>query len=237
MDYLNLLFFLQDGSLTVGGQDIAGAADAVKKTVEINIIDEFIKGSYIYIPQIILSIIAVYIFVERSMALNKASKEEGNFMSKIRDYINEGKIDSAKNLCATTQTPVARMLEKGISRIGKDMSDVKAAIENVGKLEIYNLEKNISFLATAAGAAPMLGFLGTVIGMVEVFHSIQVNGPQLDKLGGGMMLAMITTVVGLVVGIIAYVAYNTLVSRIGKVIHKMEARAMEFVDILEQPGN
>jgi biopolymer transport protein ExbB len=227
MDYLNLLFFLQDGSLTVGGQDIAGAADAVKKTVEINIIDEFIKGSYIYIPQIILSIIAVYIFVERSMALNKASKEEGNFMSKIRDYINEGKIDSAKNLCATTQTPVAR----------KDMSDVKAAIENVGKLEIYNLEKNISFLATAAGAAPMLGFLGTVIGMVEVFHSIQVNGPQLDKLGGGMMLAMITTVVGLVVGIIAYVAYNTLVSRIGKVIHKMEARAMEFVDILEQPGN
>jgi biopolymer transport protein ExbB len=129
------------------------------------------------------------------------------------------------------------MLEKGISRIGKDMSDVKAAIENVGKLEIYNLEKNISFLATAAGAAPMLGFLGTVIGMVEVFHSIQVNGPQLDKLGGGMMLAMITTVVGLVVGIIAYVAYNTLVSRIGKVIHKMEARAMEFVDILEQPGN
>jgi biopolymer transport protein ExbB len=237
MDYLNLLFFLQDGSLTVGGQDIAGAADAVQKTVEINIIDEFIKGSYIYIPQIILSIIAVYIFVERSMALNKASKEEGNFMSKIRDYINEGKIDSAKNLCATTQTPVARMLEKGISKIGKDMSDVKAAIENVGKLEIYNLEKNISFLATAAGAAPMLGFLGTVIGMVEVFHSIQVNGPQLDKLGGGMMLAMVTTVVGLVVGIIAYVAYNTLVSRIGKVIHKMEARAMEFVDILEQPGN
>lgn len=237
MDYLNLLFFLQDGSLTVGGQDVAGAADAVKKTVEVNVIDEFIKGSYIYIPQIILSIIAVYIFVERSMALSKALKEEGNFMSKIRDYINEGKIDAAKNLCATTQTPVARMLEKGISRIGKDMSDVKAAIENVGKLEIYNLEKNISFLATAAGAAPMLGFLGTVIGMVEVFHSIQVNGPQLDKLGGGMMLAMITTVVGLVVGIIAYVAYNTLVSRIGKVIHKMEARAMEFVDILEQPGN
>jgi biopolymer transport protein ExbB len=237
MDYLNLLFFLQDGSLTVGGQDVAGAADAIKKTVEIDVIDEFIKGSYIYIPQIILSIIAVYIFVERSMALSKALKEEGNFMSKIRDYINEGKIDAAKNLCATTQTPVARMLEKGISRIGKDMSDVKAAIENVGKLEIYNLEKNISFLATAAGAAPMLGFLGTVIGMVEVFHSIQVNGPQLDKLGGGMMLAMITTVVGLVVGIIAYVAYNTLVSRIGKVIHKMEARAMEFVDILEQPGN
>ncbi|MDZ4751620.1 MAG: MotA/TolQ/ExbB proton channel family protein [Flavobacteriales bacterium] len=237
MDYLNFIFFLQEGGLTVGGQDLAGTAEGIRKTVEINVLDEFIKGAYIYIPQLVLSVIAVYIFVERSMALTKALKEEGNFMSKIRDYINEGKIDSAKNLCATTQTPVARMLEKGISRIGRDMSDVKAAIENVGKLEIYNLEKNVAFLATAAGAAPMLGFLGTVIGMVEVFHKIQVEGPQLDKLGGGMMLAMITTVVGLVVGIIAYVSYNTLVSRIGKVIHKMEARAMEFIDILEQPGN
>ncbi|MEY3398061.1 MAG: hypothetical protein RL220_655 [Bacteroidota bacterium] len=237
MDYINFLFFLQEGSLTVGGQDLAGATDAVRKTVEISIIDEFIKGAYIYIPQILLSVISVYIFVERSMALNKALKEEGNFMGKIREYIKEGKVDAAKNLCATTNTPVARILEKGISRIGRDMSDVKAAIENVGKLEIYSLEKNVSFLATSAGAAPMLGFLGTVIGMVEVFHKIQVEGPQLDKLGGGMMLAMITTVVGLIVGIIAYVAYNTLVSRIGKVIHRMEARAMEFVDILETPGN
>jgi biopolymer transport protein ExbB len=237
MDYINFLFFLQEGSLTVGGQDLAGATDAVRKTVEISIIDEFIKGAYIYIPQILLSVISVYIFVERSMALNKALKEEGNFMGKIREYIKEGKVDAAKNLCATTNTPVARILEKGISRIGRDMSDVKAAIENVGKLEIYSLEKNVSFLATSAGAAPMLGFLGTVIGMVEVFHKIQVEGPQLDKLGGGMMLAMVTTVVGLIVGIIAYVAYNTLVSRIGKVIHRMEARAMEFVDILETPGN
>ena len=158
-------------------------------------------------------------------------------MPKIKEYVSQGKLDSAKNLCSTSNTPVARMIEKGISRIGKDMSDIKAAIENVGKLEIYNLERNVSFLATTSGAAPMLGFLGTVIGMVGVFNSIKVNGPDLGMMGGDMMLAMITTVVGLIVGIIAYISYNTLVSRIGKVIHKMEARAVEFMDILEQPGN
>ncbi len=236
---MDILFFLQDG-LTVGGGAVSDAVNtpiAAAASSEINFLDEFIKGSYIYIPQIILSIISVYIFFERTMAINKALKEEGNFMEKIKEYINQGKLDSARNLCATTHTPVARMIEKGIMRIGKDMSDIKAAIENVGKLEIYNLERNVSFLATSAGAAPMLGFLGTVIGMVGVFNSIKVNGPDLGAMGGDMMLAMITTVVGLIVGIIAFVSYNTLVGRIGKVIHKMEARAVEFIDILEQPTN
>jgi biopolymer transport protein ExbB len=235
---MDLLFFLQD-NLTVGGQAASNAVNLPDAPVEegINWLNEFIKGAYIYVPQIILSIAAVYIFFERTQAINKALKEEGNFMEKIKEYINQGKLDSARNLCATTRTPVARMIEKGIMRIGKDMSDIKAAIENVGKLEIYNLEKNVSFLATSSGAAPMLGFLGTVIGMVGVFRSIQVNGPDLASMGGDMMLAMITTVVGLIVGIISYVAYNTLVARIGKVIHKMEARAVEFIDILEQPTN
>ncbi|MFY7708008.1 MAG: MotA/TolQ/ExbB proton channel family protein [Flavobacteriales bacterium] len=235
---MDLLFFLQD-NLTVGGQAASNAVNLPDAPVEegINWLNEFIKGAYIYVPQIILSIAAVYIFFERTQAINKALKEEGNFMEKIKEYINQGKLDSARNLCATRRTPVARMIEKGIMRIGKDMSDIKAAIENVGKLEIYNLEKNVSFLATSSGAAPMLGFLGTVIGMVGVFRSIQVNGPDLASMGGDMMLAMITTVVGLIVGIISYVAYNTLVARIGKVIHKMEARAVEFIDILEQPTN
>jgi biopolymer transport protein ExbB len=235
---MDILFFLQE-NLTVGSQAAQNAVNLPDAPPEqtINVLHEFIKGSYIYIPQILLSIVSVYIFVERSMAINKAMKEESNFMPKIKEYVSQGKFDSAKNLCSTSNTPVARMIEKGISRIGKDMSDIKAAIENVGKLEIYNLERNISFLATSAGAAPMLGFLGTVIGMVGVFNSIKKNGPDLGMMGGDMMLAMITTVVGLIVGIIAYVAYNTLVSRIGKVIHKMEARAVEFMDILEQPTN
>ncbi|MFN6378956.1 MAG: MotA/TolQ/ExbB proton channel family protein, partial [Flavobacteriales bacterium] len=184
---MDLLFFLQD-NLTVGGQAASNAVNLPDAPVEegINWLNEFIKGAYIYVPQIILSIAAVYIFFERTQAINKAMKEEGNFMEKIKEYINQGKLDSARNLCATTQTPVARMIEKGIMRIGKDMSDIKAAIENVGKLEIYNLEKNVSFLATSSGAAPMLGFLGTVIGMVGVFRSIQVNGPDLASMGGDM---------------------------------------------------
>lgn len=235
---MDLLFFLQE-NLTVGGQAAGSAVNLPSAPVKegIDWVDEFVKGIYIYIPLLILSFISVYIFFERNQAINKALKEEGNFMEKIKEYINQGKLDSARNLCATTQTPVARMIEKGIMRIGKDMSDIKAAIENVGKLEIYNLEKNVSFLATSSGAAPMLGFLGTVIGMVGVFRSIQENGPDLGAMGGDMMLAMITTVVGLIVGIISYVSYNTLVARIGKVIHKMEARAVEFIDILEQPTN
>jgi len=235
---MDVLFFLQD-QLTVGAQSLQDAVNLPEGPPEqkVDILKEFLKGAYIYVPQIILSIVSVYIFIERSMAINKAMKEEGNFMPKIKEYVSQGKLDSAKNLCSTSNTPVARMIEKGISRIGKDMSDIKAAIENVGKLEIYNLERNVSFLATTSGAAPMLGFLGTVIGMVGVFNSIKVNGPDLGMMGGDMMLAMITTVVGLIVGIIAYISYNTLVSRIGKVIHKMEARAVEFMDILEQPGN
>lgn len=233
---MDILFFLQEG-LTVGGQGAQPVAIPETPAAEgVDFFKEFLKGAYIYIPQILLSFISVYIFIDRTLAINKAMKEEGNFMARIKEYIHQGKLDSAKNLCSTTNTPVARMLEKGITRIGKDMSDIKAAIENVGKLEISNLERNVSFLATSAGAAPMLGFLGTVIGMVGVFNSIKVNGPDLAAMGGDMMLAMITTVVGLIVGIIAFFAYNTLVSRIGKVIHKMEASAVEFIDILETPG-
>ncbi len=235
---MDLIIFLQE-NLTIGSQAASGALELPETPPQegIDFVQEFIKGAYIYIPQLLLSFISVYIFIDRTLAINKAMKEESNFMARIKEYIHQGKLDSAKNLCSTTNTPVARMLEKGISRIGKDMSDIKAAIENVGKLEISYLERNVSFLATSAGAAPMLGFLGTVIGMVGVFNSIKVNGPDLAAMGGDMMLAMITTVVGLIVGIIAYFAYNTLVSRIGKVIHKMEASAVEFIDILETPGN
>jgi len=232
----HLILFLQE-NLTIGGQNGAVEIPEVPADGGIDILKEFMAGIYIYVPLLILSFISVYIFIERTIAINKAMKAESNFMARIKEYIHQGKLDSAKNLCATTQTPVARMLEKGISRIGKDMNDIKAAIENVGKLEINMLERNVSFLATSSGISPMLGFLGTVIGMVGVFNSIKVNGPDLAAMGGDMMLAMITTVVGLIVGIISFFAYNTLSSRIGKVIHKMEASAVEFIDILETPGN
>jgi biopolymer transport protein ExbB len=158
-------------------------------------------------------------------------------MPKIKDYVHDAKIESARNLCSTTDSPVARMLDKGLSRIGKPLTDITAAIENVGKLEIYSLEKNLTALATIAGAAPMIGFLGTVIGMVQVFYNMQTKGVvEIDDLAGGMKFAMITTIAGLIVGIIAYVAYNSLVARVSKVINKMEAGSIEFLDILEEPG-
>jgi biopolymer transport protein ExbB len=237
MDYLNLLFFLQDGSLTVG-QEVADAAQSTGTGDKIDVLDVFIKGSYIYIPMILLSIVSVYIFVERSIALNKANKEEANFMSKIRDYINQGKLDSAKNLCSTSQTPVARMLEKGISKIGKPLDDIKKSIENVGKLEVAKMEHNVGILATISAVAPMFGFLGTVFGVITIFRDIADAGSlQIGTVSEGLYLKMISSAVGLIVGMIAYVGYNTLVSRIGKVMNKMEANAVEFMDILETPTN
>mgnify|MGYP003393847810 CR=1 FL=1 len=201
---------------------------------------ELIKngGWYIMGPLGIMSVIAVYIIIERAMAIRRALREEKDFMSKIRDYISEGKVDSARNLCLTSNTPVARMLEKGINRIGKPLKDIEVSIENQGKMEIYQLETGIPVLATIAGAAPMLGFLGTVVGMVVVFHTMEISGAgvELSQLSGGMMQAMVTTVAGLIIGIPVYVAYNTLVARVNKVVQKMEGRTIEFMEVLEQPA-
>ena len=185
-----------------------------------------------------ISIMAFYIIIERSLAIRRALKEDKDFMSKIKDYIHEGKIDSARNLCAQSTSPISRMLDKGISRIGKPLKDIEVSIENAGKLEIYQLEKGLSVLATIAGAAPMLGFLGTVIGMIITFHTMKISGAgvEISALSGGIMQAMVTTVAGLVVGIIAYVAYNTLVARVTKVIQNMEATTIAFMDVLDSPA-
>ncbi len=236
----NFLFYLQS-KITVGEEQSGAAisADTAAEPVEKvqTIFDVMMDSWYIMGPLLILSILAVYIFFERTMAISRAMKEEGNFFDKIKDYIHSGKFDSARNLCGTTDSPVARMLDKGITRIGKPLNDITAAIENVGKLEIYKLEKNLTALATIAGAAPMIGFLGTVIGMVQVFYNMQTKGAvEIDDLAGGMKFAMVTTIAGLIVGIIAYVAYNFLVARVSAVIHKMEAGSIEFLDILEEPG-
>jgi biopolymer transport protein ExbB len=179
----------------------------------------------------------IFIFVERFLALRKASKEEGGFLSKIKEYLISGEIDAAKKLCASSESPSARMLEKGISRIGKPLESISASIENTGKLEILRLEQRLSFLATAAGAAPMIGFLGTVIGMMVVFIDLQNTATlELKVIAPGIMTAMVTTVAGLIVGIVSFMGYNYLVGRIGKIVYHMENAALEFMDLLNNPG-
>lgn len=195
-------------------------------------------GWYIMIPLAILSVLAIYIFAERWMAISKAQKEDKDFMNRIKDYVSDGKLEAARSFCQSSNTPIGRMLDKGIARVGKPMDDVSASIENVGKLEVYKLEKGLALLATVAGAAPMIGFLGTVIGMISTFHAMKISdaGVEIAALSGGIMQAMITTVAGLIIGIIAYIAYNTLVVKVDKVVHRMEARSIEFIDLLEEPG-
>lgn len=180
---------------------------------------------------------AIFIFVERFLALRKANKEEKGFIAKIKEYITDGKIDSAKDYCSRSHAPSARMIEKGIARLGRPIEVISASIENAAKLEILRLEQRLSFLATAAGAAPMIGFLGTTVGMVGVFIDLQnAASLDIDVIAPGIMTAMITTVAGLVVGIVAYVGYNFLVARIGNVVYQMENDALEFMDILQQPA-
>ncbi len=180
---------------------------------------------------------AIFVFVERYLALRKANKEEAGLLSKIKDYIMDGKIDSAKDYCARSNSPSARMIEKGLSRLGRPIESISASIENTGRLEVLRLEQRLSFLATAAGAAPMIGFLGTTVGMVIVFIDLgNATSLELSIIAPGIMTAMITTVEGLIVGIISYIGYNFLVARIGRVVYQMENDALEFMDLLHQPG-
>ncbi len=195
------------------------------------------KGGWVMVPIVILSLIAVYIFFERFFAIKKASEVDTNFMNRIRDYIHEGKIDNALTLCQSYTNPVSRMIEKGIQRIGRPLTDISAAIENVGKLEIYKLEKGLPTMAVVAGGAPMIGFLGTVMGMIRAFYDMSMAGNNIDVtlLSHGIYTALVTTVAGLIVGIIAYFAYNVLVVRVEKVVNKLEASSTDFIDLLNEP--
>jgi biopolymer transport protein ExbB len=203
----------------------------------LSIIELIMAGGFMVYPIILLSVFAVYIFFERYLTLNKANVDPVPFMSRVKELVLKGDINGAKVLCAQNETPIARMIEKGISRIGSPLKNIEASIENVGKLEIFKLEKNLSTLATIAGAAPMMGFLGTVIGMVQAFIAIsQEEGSVSPKLlADGIYTAMITTVAGLIVGIIAYLAYNFLVTRVQKIVHKMEYTSIDFIDLLQEP--
>lgn len=189
------------------------------------------------IPLALLLLLCVYVFVERSLVISRASKEDENFMQRIKGYIHEGEIESALNLCHNANTPYARLIEKGISRIGRPMNDVLVAIENTGNLEVAGLSRGLPWLATTAAGAPMLGFLGTVIGMVEAFYAIAQSGSSatIDSFASGIYAALVTTVAGLIVGIIALFAYNWLVARINKIMNLMEARTMDFMDLLNEP--
>lgn len=196
-----------------------------------------LKGGWVMAPIILLSLIAIYIFVERFYVITRAGHEDMNFMNRIKDYIYDSKIDAAVALCKSSKSPASRMVEKGITRIGRPLNDVNTAIENVGKLEVYKLEKGLPTLATVAGAAPMIGFLGTVIGMIKAFYDMSNAGNNIDVslLSSGIYTALVTTVAGLIVGILAYFAYNLLVSKVEKVIFRLEATSTEFMDILNEP--
>ena len=204
---------------------------------ELSVWDLCLKGGFIMIPLLALSLVCIYILVERSLVLKAALKEDRTFMKRIKDYITEGEFESAMKLCKNTNTPYARLIQKGVSRIGRPMNDVLVAIENVGNLEVARLEKGFSWLATTAAGAPMIGFLGTVIGMVEAFFALASAGgsANVSILANGIYEALVTTVAGLIVGIIAMFAYNYLVSRVNRVMNQLEAKTMEFMDLLNEP--
>ncbi len=197
------------------------------------------KGGWVMVPIVVLSFIAVFIFFERFFVIRQAQKEDSLLMNRIKDYIHDGKVESALALCQSQNSPVSKMLEKGIKMIGRPIRDVNAALENVGKLEIYKLEKGLPTMATVAGGAPMIGFLGTVMGMIKAFYDMSTAGSNINVslLSNGIYIAMVTTVAGLIVGIIAFFAYNVLVSKVEKVVFMLEARTSEFIDLLNEPVN
>ena len=213
--------------------------ESIEKTLSII---ELIKsgglaGQLIIALLTVLLVVALYIYFERLFTIKAASKVDPNFMNQIKDHVVNGKIEAAKVLCSTVNSPVSRLIHKGISRIGRPLADINSAIENAGKLEVYSLEKNVSVLATISGAAPMIGFLGTVIGMILSIFEIANSGGQIDikLLADGLYTAMTTTVAGLVVGIISYISYNHIVGRTNKVVYQMEANSVEFLDLLNEP--
>lgn len=230
--YLNIRMIL--AQVTMAAQDTA-AMDPDGSTIQL--IDLIFKGGIMMIPIFLLSLLGVYVYVERVRTLRQAMASPNEFMAQIRELVVNGDIAAAKVLCAQSDTPMSRMIEKGLGRLGSSLKNIEASIENVGRIEIYRLEKNLSLLATISGAAPMLGFLGTVMGMINAFMSIaQEEGSVSPKLlSEGIYQAMITTAAGLIIGVLAYLAYNYLVTRMQKVIHSMEYSSIEFIELLQEP--
>jgi biopolymer transport protein ExbB len=222
------------------GVDILQEGESVEKTLSIIelISSGGLAGQLIIGVLFLMLVLAIYIYFERLFAIKAASQIDSNFMNQIKDHVSHGKIDAAQILCAQANSPVSRLIGKGISRIGKPLADINTALENAGRLEIYQLEKNVSMLATISGAGPMIGFLGTVIGMIlAIFELANAGGTiQMDVLASGLYTAMTTTVAGLIVGIVAFMAYNHLVVKTDKVVYQMEANSLEFLDHLNEPS-
>ena len=220
-------------------QSVAAEAVPVQTEMKLSLIDMASKGGWLMIVLLILSIIAIYIFGNKYWLIRKAGKMDKNFMNEIHDLIHDGKIKSAIELCQQYDSPIARLVEKGIERIGRPLQDIQTAVENMGNVEVARLEKNLPMLATIAGGAPMIGFLGTVTGMIEAFFRMSTAGNNIDitLLSGGIYEAMVTTVGGLFVGIIAYFGYNFLTSQISDLVFKMERATIEFVDMLHEPSD
>ena len=202
-----------------------------------SLLDLLMKGGPIMIPILILSLIAVYVFIERYLAIKKASKEELNLINNVRDFIHAGRIDSALAFCRSSDKPVSRMIEKGIKRIGRPLKEIEESIEIIGKFEVYKLEKNMAILAIIAGIAPMFGFIGTIIGVIKIFHDISIAGDvSIASVSSGLYTKMVSSAAGLIVGIFAFVCYHWLNIMIDKIVQNMEKNAMDFIDLLQEPA-
>lgn len=223
-------------------KQLADTANAANKALnaapqELHFFDLLIKGGWVMIPLGVLAFAGLIIFIERYITIRKSSKNENNLMIQIKQYIHEGRLENAIALCRNTNSPLGRMLEKGMRRIGRPIKDIEAAIENVGKVEVSKLEKNISVLGIIAGIAPMLGFVGTIVGVITIFHDVAIKGAiEIGTISGGLYTKMITSASGLIVGIIAYVLYHILNAMVERIILRMESDALEFIDLLEEPG-
>ncbi|MBR2085232.1 MAG: MotA/TolQ/ExbB proton channel family protein [Muribaculaceae bacterium] len=225
--------------LTTAAPSVTSVQETTEQVVKnLSIWDLTMAGGWLMIPLALLAVVSIYIFFERLFAINRANRQDKSFMDRIKDFIHRGDVDQALKLCQDTDTPYSRMIEKGVTRIGRPMNDVLVSIENVGNMEIAKLEKGFNWLATTAAGAPMIGFLGTVIGMVQAFFQLASagNNSNVSILAGGIYQALVTTVAGLIVGIIALFAYNYLTSRVNKVMNKLEGKTMEFMDLLNEPA-
>ena len=242
-----MLFNLLQADSLIAAADVAEAMNTVADTVaaapqqqemSYSLISMAAKGGFLMIVLLVLSVIAIYLFGKKWWMIHQAGKIDRHFMDDIRDYIHEGKLKSAVTLCTKYNSPVARLVQKGIERIGRPLSDIQTAVENVGNAEVARLEKGLPILATIAGGAPMIGFLGTVLGMVQAFFNMSQAGNNIDitLLSSGIYTAMITTVGGLIVGIIAYFGYNYLTSNISDLVFKMESATIDFMDLLHEPA-
>lgn len=239
-----LFNLLQADSLADAVSAMSAAAQSevaapVQQEMSYSLISMAAKGGALMIVLLVLSVGAIYIFGKKWWMIHQAGQIEKNFMNDIRDYVHEGKFKSAVSLCEMYNSPVARLVQKGIERIGRPLSDIQTAVENVGNAEVAKLEKGLPILATIAGGAPMIGFLGTVLGMVQAFFNMSQAGNNIDitLLSNGIYTAMITTVGGLIVGIVAYFGYNYLVSNISDLVFKMESATIDFMDLLHEPAD